>query len=604
MFKLNHYSFGKRIGFGFAIIVLLLLMVYGESVRSRHLVDNNIIKLNAANVGVREMFGLQVLENTYLNTRDPIYAARFKKWHKFNLDNFIASKSVFDSPMNLPLVEIFEKENRAYGELFNEFNQQMLAIQAVMALLESIEADIFSQPLLPEEALLIDQLAREREHIGTSLASEDIITWQDQFMLTRTGVDAFDAALYQDELNNVGELLIASEQTRDAMMKAALKVRNSAKQIAKNVAIQMEGDKQFSSRVGLSVSIFAVFACVVIGFVIRRSVVKPIQSAIVLVEQLAKGELYHHIESDGRDEMASLVSALNRMSDSLHHMVSDINQNLTLLTSMTNSMSDISETNKEGTDQQLTEYEQLAAGMTEMSATMVEISNSVNEVSESVRESEQLIHSCNQVSTIATTDIKNLNEHIKDASDVVDGLAQEAENINTVLDVINSISEQTNLLALNAAIEAARAGEQGRGFAVVADEVRLLAQRTQSSTQEIHSIIESLRQGASHAVDAMRVSQDSVASSHVQVEEISQHIHRVSDLIQNVDNQTLSLSTAAEQQSMTAESFNQSLQVIVEVTRAATDVGQQLAGNAQQLSQCKDEIHEHMTEFQLTHSSL
>jgi len=294
------------------------------------------------------------------------------------------------------------------------------------------------------------------------------------------------------------------------------------------------------------------------------------------------------------------VTAMNHMSTALHHMVGDIKQNLLVLTQMTGSMTNIAVGNKQGTEQQLSESEQLAAAMTQMSATMTEISQSVSEVSSSVRDSQQLIASCHKVSDIAMTDIKQLSTNITDASAVVNNLAEETENINSVLDVINGISDQINLLSLNAAIEAARAGEQGRGFAVVADEVRLLAQRTQASTQEIHSIIESLRSGAGHAVKAMGVSQESVASSRLQVEEIGSHISHVAGLIQNVEEQTVSLSQAMVEQSATSESFNKSLQVIVGVTRTASTTGEQLEDSALQLSHCKDEIYTHMNEFQLS----
>lgn len=600
MFKLNQYSFGKRIGFGFAIIILLFLSVYAEGLRSRAVVDEGIIKLNTANVGVREVFGLQVLENNYLNTRDPLYAQRFNKWHKVNLDNFIATKHVFNSSLNLPLVNKFEVANREYGQFFNVFNQQVLNIQKNMEQLLLLETQWRQEQQALEQVLLLTELARAREQVQASLQPEMIQRWLVTLLPLREFISASEYSNYQQALDNIASLLEESIVTRNEMLQAALAVRDSAKKMVVNVEKQMAEDKQLSFMLGLIVSICAVIACGLIGYVITRSVVKPITAAIIMVEQLAKGELFHQLKPEGKDEMASLVTAINHMSHALHHMVSDINQNLIVLTKMTTGMTDIAIDNKHGTEQQLSESEQLAAAMTQMSATMTEISQSVNEVSGSVRDSQSLIDSCNQVSDTAITDIKQLSSNIANASTVVNNLADETENISSVLDVINGISDQINLLSLNAAIEAARAGEQGRGFAVVADEVRLLAQRTQASTQEIHSIIESLRSGAEHAVKAMGVSQESVASSRYQVEEIGSHISHVAGLIKNVEEQTVSLSQATVEQSATSESFNRSLQVIVTVTRTASTTGEQLAGSALQLSQCKDEIYTHMNEFQLS----
>ncbi|MDX2321673.1 MAG: methyl-accepting chemotaxis protein [Moritella sp.] len=600
MFKLNQYSFGKRIGFGFAIIIFLLLSVYAESLRSRAVVDQGIVKLNAANVGVREVFGLQVLENNYLNTRDPLYAQRFNKWHKVNLDNFIATKHVFNSSKNLPLVSQFESANREYGQFFNVFNQQVVTIQQTMQQLLALENQWRETTLALPTQLRLIELIRSRERVLAMLQPEVTAQWLTDLLALRDDLPAQTYSIYLQSLNDINILLEASITTRNEMLQAALAVRDSAKKLVVNIERQMAEEKQLSFMLGLSVSICAVFACGVIGYVITRSVVKPIQSSIEMVEQLAQGQLYHQLKPEGRDEIASLVSAINHMSTALHHMVGDIKQNLVVLTQMTGSMTDIAVGNKQGTEQQLLESEQLAAAMTQMSATMTEISQSVSEVASSVRDSQELITSCNKVSDLAMTDIKVLSTNITAASGVVNNLAEETENINSVLDVINGISDQINLLSLNAAIEAARAGEQGRGFAVVADEVRLLAQRTQTSTQEIHSIIESLRSGAGHAVKAMSVSQTSVASSRLQVEEIGSHISHVAGLINNVEEQTVSLSQAMIEQSATSESFNRSLQVIVNVTRTASTTGEELAGSALKLSQCKDEIYTHMNEFELS----
>lgn len=600
MFRLNQYSFGKRLGAGFAIIILLLLTVYGEGLRSQRLADRGVAQLNAANVGVREVFGLQVLENSYLNSRDPIYAQRFKKWHKVNLDNFIASKPLFSSELNKSLAQTFELASITYGRKFEEFYQQVTALQQLTAQMSELELQWSAQyPQAPQQLVLthIDHLRNQAE---STLDPQYLVAWQDYLSQWQGQIPAAEYETYLQLFSEVAPLIKTSVDSRKKMLKAALAVRDSAKKILVNVELQMDADQQRSTLLGLAVSIFAIVACIVIGFISTRSVVKPIKAAISMVEQLAQGELYHQLSAEGKDELACLVTAINNMSNSLHHMVGDINQNLGVLTQVTDEMTVIASENKTGTEQQLSESEMVAAAMTQMSATMTEMSNSVNEVSEDVSHSQNLIDSCNQMSDTAMDDIKVLSNNIGDAATVVDKLAQEAENISSVLDVISDISNQTNLLSLNAAIEAARAGEQGRGFAVVADEVRSLSQRTQASTQEINAIIESLRNGAGQAVAAMDISRNSVESSRQQVEEIGSHIINVARLIKNVEEQTVSLSQAAVEQSATSESFNKSLQVIVGVTRTASETGQQLAGTAHQLASCKDEIYSHMDAFQLS----
>lgn len=600
MFRLEQYSFGKRLGAGFAIIIVMLLLVYGEGLRSRRVTEDGINQLNVANIGVREVFGLQVLENSYLNTRNPIFAQRFKKWHKVNLDKFLASKHLFNSSHDRPLAERFEVASIRYGQEFGKFHQQVTTIQALIRQMAETEQRWSGQYLADSAQLLLVRLEQGRTQTELSLELSQLEPWEASLGLWSHYVEPSEIAAYRSKLNQVSSLVKASVETRDLMLQAAMDVRDSAKTLVANVELKMAQDKQLSTWVGFVVCLSAVIASLVIGLVLTRSVIKPIKSTICIVEKLAGGELYHQLSSDARDELASLSQAINHMTNSLRHMVGDIGQNLELLNTVTAEMDTIAEGNSSGAQQQLAESEQMAAAMTQLTATMAEISNSVVEVADSANQSQQLIEHCNQVTDVAISDIRQLDSNMFDAAEVVGHLAQGTENISSVLEVISSISDQTNLLALNAAIEAARAGEQGRGFAVVADEVRLLAQRTQSSTREIHSIIEALRHDAGKAVCAMNQSQQSVLSSRQQVDDIGSNLTAVSDLVNNVAEQAGNLSTASVEQNVTAESFSESMQVIVDITRRSSDTAEQLAKTTSQLFKCKDEVNFHMAKFNLS----
>ncbi|WP_064609478.1 methyl-accepting chemotaxis protein [Photobacterium sp. J15] len=600
MFRLDQYSFGKRLGVGFAIIIMMLLLVFGEGLRARWVTDNGINQLNAANVGVREVFGLQVLENNYLNTRDPVYAQRFKKWHKVNLDNFVASKVLFSNEQDRALVDQFEAASIEYGKEFDQFNQQVSSIKDLTKQMVDAEKLWADQYLADSAQLLLARLEQARTQTELSLDPALLNEWEGDLSLWANYVPPSEIKNYRNKLSQVGSLVKESVETREIMLKAATKVRDSAKSLVANVELQMAKDKQLSAVVGIAVCLSAVIASFVIGLVITRSVVNPVKTTISIVERLADGELYHQLSSEARDELASLSKAINHMMNSLRHMVGDISHNLELLNTMTAEMGTIAEHNNSGAQKQLSESELVATAMTQLTATMSEISSSVTEVAESVSQSQQLIVRCSQVTDTAIEDIRHLDANITDASGVVQQLAQGTENISSVLEVISSISDQTNLLALNAAIEAARAGEQGRGFAVVADEVRLLAQRTQASTQEIHTIIEALRHDASQAVTVMEQSRQSMLSSRQQVNDIGTHLGDVSELINNVAEQAINLSSASVEQNVTAESFNESMQVIVGITRQSSDTAEQLEKTARQLSQCKDEINVHMSKFRLS----
>ena len=573
---------------------------FREGLRARKVVDDGINQLNAANVGVREVFGLQVLENSYLNTRDPLYAKRFKKWHKVNLDNFLASKSLFTTDLNQPLVRQFEVASIEYGNEFDQFYQQVTTIQALTKQMAESESRWSQQFRADSLQLLLVRLQQMRTQTELSLDPELIREWQQYLELWSRYVEPEQIAAYQKQLSDVERLVSASVVTREKMLLAATSVRDSAKSILVNVEQQMAEDKKLSTLIGFVVCLSALVACLIIGLVITRSVVKPIKSTIGTVERLACGELYHQLSLGGRDELASLSEAINTMTNSLRHMVGEISRNLNVLNNVTSEMTAISDENNRGSDKQLSESELMASAMLQMTATMTEISDSISNVADSANQSLELIERCNQVTDVAIKDIECLNTNITNAAGVVEELAQGTENIRSVLDVINQISDQTNLLALNAAIEAARAGEQGRGFAVVADEVRLLAQRTQSSTHEIHTIIESLRHDASQAVSVMNESRQSVLSSRQQVNGIGSHLASVSGLVNNVAEQAIQLSSASVEQNVTAESFNDSMQVIVGITQQSSETAAQLAQTAGHLSQCKDDINRHMAKFHLS----
>ncbi|MET1281374.1 methyl-accepting chemotaxis protein [Vibrio navarrensis] len=602
MFHLNQYSFAKRLGAGFAIIILLSLVIYGEGLRSRTVTKSQVSQLIEAHVGVREVFGLQVLENSYLNTRDPVYAQRFKKWHKVNLENFIANKHIFTHPDNRELVEAFELASFAYGQEFDAFNQQMNMVQSINKQLEKVEEKWASEFLSDNAQLRLIQLSKARMQVELQLEPSLIEAWQHQLEEWNRNIMVTDNefAEYQNELNQVALYVSNLVHTREVMNTYAVQVRDSAKTLASNIETQMEESEHFSSIVSIVVCLLSVIASFIIGLVITRSVVNPVNETIRIVKRLAAGELHHHLPTKGKDEMASLAIAINDMTRSLRAMVGDICHNLGALNTIAADVFVMATENNNGSKLQLSEAELVATAMTQLTATMNEITGSVSEVAESAGRSQQLINRCNEVTDDAIKGFTTLDSNIMGASTVVEQLAKGTENISSVLEVINSISEQTNLLALNAAIEAARAGEQGRGFAVVADEVRLLAQRTQSSTQEIKTIITSLREDASQAVEVMEQSRNAMSASHQQVNDIGSHLHNVQDLVSNVADQAINLSSASVEQNVTAESFNESMQVIVDITRRYSERAEQLEKTAEQLAACKDDINEHVSQFHMS----
>ncbi len=251
---------------------------------------------------------------------------------------------------------------------------------------------------------------------------------------------------------------------------------------------------------------FIILALVIGGLVswsVSRNVVKRLCETAHGLDVIASGDLTQATDVDGQDEIGKLQQSTRTMQNRLLEMISQINTTTAQLSTAAEEVSVVTTQTSANIQQQQSETDQIATAMNEMSATVREVAENVGNTSTAANGANAETEEGRKVVEGTVQGIQQLAVQIENAADVIIQVEQDSENINTVLDVIKGIAEQTNLLALNAAIEAARAGEQGRGFAVVADEVRTLAGRTQESTAEINQIIEKLQSGSRNAVQAM-----------------------------------------------------------------------------------------------------
>ena len=234
-----------------------------------------------------------------------------------------------------------------------------------------------------------------------------------------------------------------------------------------------------------------------------------------------------------------------------------------------------------------------------MSASAIEVSKSAEHVAVAAGDAEREALNGREVVGQTVNSISNLAKEVELASSVMHNLKGESENIGTVLDVIKGIAEQTNLLALNAAIEAARAGEQGRGFAVVADEVRTLAGRTQQSTQEIQVMIESLQSGAHEAVSVMENSRGMAQESVEFVSEAGTYLDTITKSVGDISNMTTQIATASQQQSAVVEAVNQSVVAITDLANKTNDDAQHVSNNSKQLADMANNLKQLVKHFKV-----
>ncbi|MGZ0714254.1 methyl-accepting chemotaxis protein [Pseudomonas palleroniana] len=338
----------------------------------------------------------------------------------------------------------------------------------------------------------------------------------------------------------------------------------------------------YNSGLWLIVGLIAGVIVLTVGLalLLTRSITSPINDALTVAERIAGSDLSKEVLVSGTDEAGRLLKALAQMQANLRSTIMQISDSSTQLASASEEMTAVTEESSRGLVAQNDEVNQAATAVTEMSAAVDEVARNAESASEESKRTQGYTEV--GLARVAQTlqSIQKLNGNVENTSEQIQGLSDRAQSITKVVDVIRAIAEQTNLLALNAAIEAARAGEQGRGFAVVADEVRALAHRTQVSTQEIEQMIAGIQSESDLAVKAMNTSRDLATESLGVAQEASTSLDQISTAIVQINERNLLIATASEEQSHVAREVDRNL---VSIRELAT---QSAAGASQTASAC------------------
>lgn len=325
----------------------------------------------------------------------------------------------------------------------------------------------------------------------------------------------------------------------------------------------------------------------VISFVLQAGIVGPINSVAEALEDIAGGggDLTRRLPVNSDDEVGRLSTAFNTFVDKVHGIIADFSVTASGLNEQANTLSGTAKETERGVVRQQTEIQQVVTAVREMAAVVGDVSSNVSQAAANAEEADRQANSGKGVVSSTVTKIEGLAKDINAAAEVIDKLRSETDSIGSVLDVIRGIAEQTNLLALNAAIEAARAGEQGRGFAVVADEVRTLASRTQTSTQEIQVMIERLQAGAREAVQMMDKGTGQAGESVTQAEEASRALDAITAGVGSIKDKTNQIASATEEQSAATREMERNMENIAGVARQASEGSIEIAASTARLAE-------------------
>ncbi len=333
-----------------------------------------------------------------------------------------------------------------------------------------------------------------------------------------------------------------------------------------------------------------VFALVLFLVMIKKIIVQPAATVARDLSLLAGGDFTNDIRVQSSDEIGQVAASAILLKKDIGMIVNKINKSVFRLSTSAEEMAHITDQSNKSASQQRIETEQVASAMSEMKTTVNEVAGNAQLASESANQANGEVNTGQSVVNDSINAISKLVQQVETAADVIHELESNSVEIGSILDVIRSIAEQTNLLALNAAIEAARAGEQGRGFAVVADEVRVLAQRTQTATEEIQSMIEKVQNGAQQAVEAMNQSRSQADVTRDTAAKAGEILSSITSSVTNINEMNTLIANLAKQQNLVAEEINSSISSISQSAEVASEGAEHTAQTSEDLRNVAEEL--------------
>ena len=460
---------------------------------------------------------------------------------------------------------------------YSEAAKELTAAQASLDQLET------ALPVLKERVDEFRQRLQVMYETGVRMAKVYVKEGREAGNLIMKGPkDGFDAR--SDELSND--------------MNTLIDLLNNALDTATEGLNEEEASTRFMI-VGISILLLIIIAATFL--VLFSKVIPPLNELLLSLKDMntGSGDLTRRLPHQGNDEVGKIVGEFNRFVGQLQAIIVDVVRSSTQLNKTAEGLLDVVSDAEKGMIKQQDETVHVATAMNEMSNTVQEIARNASQAAEAAEQADKEALQSKQVVSQTKQAISALADEVEKATQVIHQLETESDNIGTILDVIRDVADQTNLLALNAAIEAARAGEQGRGFAVVADEVRSLASRTQDSTQQIKEMIERLQSGANNAVQVMESGRTQAQENVQQAMQAEESLEVITKAVGTINDMNMQIASAAEEQSSVSEEINRNIHNISQVTEQTSRGVQQSTELCGEVSEESNQLQTLMKKFRV-----
>ncbi|PBP82069.1 methyl-accepting chemotaxis protein [Pseudomonas syringae] len=446
----------------------------------------------------------------------------------------------------------------------------------------------------------VEQLRNEVEkgfseylaRVQSGTEHDSIVALQDAYKAFMPGLQDQIALIEQNKLDEARMLANTMLSLQGDLMDMQVQLLRELNKQSAAAAVEAAGASYEQTRIIALSAIGLVLALtLLLAWRLSVSIIHPVRQALHIASTIADGDLSEHPIPDGKDETAQLLITLGRMRTNLHSTIDQIYAAATQLSQSVQEMGSIAEASALNLQLQNTEIEQAAVAVNQMSQAAIEVAgNASNTVTESEASTRAAAQGQDKLSATILS-IKELTENVLDSSHQAEGLAERTQSISSILDVIRAIANQTNLLALNAAIEAARAGEAGRGFAVVADEVRSLAQRTSASTAEIEGLISGVQQSTQQTASSLRHTATQANLTMEQAASTGEALQVIIHSTATINDRNLLIASAAEQQAQVATEVDRNLSSIRELSSQTASGAQQTTVASNALSMLANDLN-------------